>query len=105
MGCAVTLESASLPVPGPEHVAVAWPTLAVPGPKPQLAGPVPHPVVPELGAEGQYPGPSTHSPNTHFGGKLRGARVPLPSEILGPVDQYLGVPYAAPPIGERFTAP
>ncbi|XP_074818925.1 neuroligin-3 isoform X4 [Natator depressus] len=43
--------------------------------------------------------------NTHYG-KLRGVRVPLPSEILGPVDQYLGVPYAAPPIGEkRFMPP
>ncbi|XP_050983575.1 neuroligin-3a isoform X1 [Labeo rohita] len=43
--------------------------------------------------------------NTQYG-KLRGARVPLPSEILGPVDQYLGVPYAAPPVGEkRFLPP
>ncbi|XP_030620495.1 neuroligin-3a isoform X2 [Chanos chanos] len=43
--------------------------------------------------------------NTQYG-KLRGVRVPLPSEILGPVDQYLGVPYAAPPVGEkRFLPP
>ncbi|XP_072519082.1 neuroligin-3a isoform X2 [Salminus brasiliensis] len=43
--------------------------------------------------------------NTHYG-KLRGVRVPLPSEILGPVDQYLGVPYAAPPTGDkRFLPP
>uniref|UniRef100_A0A8C6TCK4 Neuroligin 3a n=1 Tax=Neogobius melanostomus TaxID=47308 RepID=A0A8C6TCK4_9GOBI len=43
--------------------------------------------------------------NTQYG-KLRGVRVPLPSEILGPVDQYLGVPYAAPPLGEkRFLPP
>ncbi|XP_046705524.1 neuroligin-3a isoform X2 [Silurus meridionalis] len=43
--------------------------------------------------------------NTHYG-KLRGMRVPLPSEILGPVDQYLGVPYAAPPVAEkRFLPP
>ncbi|MED6261367.1 Neuroligin-3 [Ataeniobius toweri] len=43
--------------------------------------------------------------NTQYG-KLRGVRVPLPSEILGPVDQYLGVPYAAPPMGEkRFMPP
>ncbi|KAG5263459.1 hypothetical protein AALO_G00265060 [Alosa alosa] len=52
-------------------------------------------------------GQSYHQPvaNTNYG-KLRGVRVPLPSEILGPVDQYLGVPYAAPPVGEkRFLPP
>ncbi|XP_040261370.1 neuroligin-3 [Bufo bufo] len=43
--------------------------------------------------------------NTHYG-KLRGMRVSLPNDILGPVDQYLGVPYAAPPVGEkRFLPP
>ncbi|NXP93415.1 NLGN3 protein, partial [Passerina amoena] len=52
--------------------------------------------------EGQVYSPTV---NTHYG-KLRGVRVPLPSEILGPVDQYLGVPYAAPPVGEkRFMPP
>lgn len=57
-------------------------------------------------AVGQVAG-QAYSPtvNTHYG-KLRGVRVPLPSEILGPVDQYLGVPYAAPPVGEkRFMPP
>ena len=43
--------------------------------------------------------------NTQYG-KLRGRRVAVPGEVLGPVDQYLGVPYAAPPIGEkRFMPP
>ncbi|XP_030637172.1 neuroligin-3b isoform X4 [Chanos chanos] len=43
--------------------------------------------------------------NTHLG-RLRGMRVPVPTEGLGPVDQYLGVPYAAPPVGEkRFMPP
>ncbi|XP_051876826.1 neuroligin-3a isoform X4 [Pristis pectinata] len=52
--------------------------------------------------EGQINYPTV---NTHYG-KLRGIRIPLPSEILGPVDQYLGVPYAAAPIGEkRFQPP
>lgn len=42
---------------------------------------------------------------TQFG-KLRGLRVPVPSEVLRPVDQYLGVPYAAPPVGDkRFMPP
>ncbi|XP_025060841.1 neuroligin-3 isoform X5 [Alligator sinensis] len=52
--------------------------------------------------EGQAYSPTV---NTRYG-KLRGVRVPLPSEILGPVDQYLGVPYAAPPVGDkRFMPP
>ncbi|XP_030641781.1 neuroligin 4 X-linked b [Chanos chanos] len=39
-------------------------------------------------------------------GKVRGLKTPLPSEILGPVEQYLGIPYAMPPTGERrFQAP
>ncbi|XP_076118720.1 neuroligin 4 X-linked b isoform X4 [Alosa pseudoharengus] len=39
-------------------------------------------------------------------GKLRGLKTPLPNEILGPVEQYLGIPYALPPTGERrFQAP
>ncbi|XP_077596450.1 neuroligin-3-like [Stigmatopora nigra] len=38
-------------------------------------------------------------------GKLRGLRVPVPSEVLRPVDQYLGVPYAAPPVGDKRFAP
>ncbi|XP_076013750.1 neuroligin 4 X-linked a isoform X2 [Genypterus blacodes] len=39
-------------------------------------------------------------------GKLRGVKVMLPNEILGPVEQYLGIPYALAPTGERrFQAP
>lgn len=41
---------------------------------------------------------------TQFG-KLRGLRVPVPSEVLRPIDQYLGVPYAAPPVGDRRFMP
>ncbi|KAJ8389294.1 hypothetical protein AAFF_G00121590 [Aldrovandia affinis] len=38
-------------------------------------------------------------------GKIRGVRKDLNNEILGPVEQYLGVPYATPPIGERRFQP
>ncbi|KPP79346.1 hypothetical protein Z043_101079 [Scleropages formosus] len=38
-------------------------------------------------------------------GKLRGLKTPLPNEILGPVEQYLGIPYASPPTGERRFQP
>ncbi|KAG7465308.1 hypothetical protein MATL_G00174990 [Megalops atlanticus] len=38
-------------------------------------------------------------------GKLRGVRKDLNNEILGPVEQYLGVPYATPPIGDRRFQP
>ncbi|MEQ2295882.1 Neuroligin-4, X-linked [Ameca splendens] len=38
-------------------------------------------------------------------GKLRGVKVTLPNEILGPVEQYLGIPYALAPTGERRFQP
>uniref|UniRef100_A0A8C4QGX0 Carboxylesterase type B domain-containing protein n=1 Tax=Eptatretus burgeri TaxID=7764 RepID=A0A8C4QGX0_EPTBU len=38
-------------------------------------------------------------------GKLRGVRITLNNEILGPVNQFLGVPFAAPPVGERRFQP
>ncbi|XP_006890400.1 PREDICTED: neuroligin-1 isoform X2 [Elephantulus edwardii] len=41
---------------------------------------------------------------TNFG-KIRGVKKELNNEILGPVIQFLGVPYAAPPTGERRFQP
>ncbi|KAM6446330.1 neuroligin-4, X-linked isoform 2-T5 [Liasis olivaceus] len=49
--------------------------------------------------QAQYPVVTTNY------GKIRGVRTPLPNEILGPVEQYLGVPYASPPTGERRFQP
>lgn len=42
---------------------------------------------------------------TTTNGKMRGFKKDLNNEILGPVVQFLGVPYAAPPIGERRFQP
>ena len=38
-------------------------------------------------------------------GRLRGMKKELNNEILGPVVQFLGVPYASPPTGERRFQP
>ena len=39
-------------------------------------------------------------------GQLRGVLKPLASDLLGPVVQYLGIPYARPPTGDRrFQSP
>lgn len=38
-------------------------------------------------------------------GKIRGVKKDLNNEILGPVEQYLGVPYATAPIGDRRFQP
>jgi len=42
---------------------------------------------------------------TTVNGKLRGVKKELNNEILGPVVQFLGVPYAAAPAGERRFQP
>ncbi|XP_038671122.1 neuroligin-1 isoform X4 [Scyliorhinus canicula] len=42
--------------------------------------------------------------NTNYG-RLRGVKKELSNEILGPVIQYLGVPYAASPTGDRRFQP
>ncbi|XP_006908227.1 neuroligin-4, X-linked isoform X2 [Pteropus alecto] len=52
-----------------------------------------------IDSQAQYPVVSTNY------GKIRGLRTPLPNEILGPVEQFLGVPYASPPTGERRFQP
>lgn len=49
--------------------------------------------------------PSKHPiVNTNYG-KIRGIKKDLNNEILGPVEQYLGVPYATAPIGDRRFQP
>ncbi|KAF6739176.1 Neuroligin-2 [Oryzias melastigma] len=49
--------------------------------------------------------PSKHPiVNTNYG-KIRGVKKDLNNEILGPVEQYLGVPYATAPIGDRRFQP
>ncbi|KAI1902555.1 hypothetical protein AGOR_G00017080 [Albula goreensis] len=50
-------------------------------------------------ANAKYPTVSTSY------GKLRGLRRELSNEVLGPVEMYLGVPYASPPTGERRFQP
>ncbi|KAM6949295.1 LOW QUALITY PROTEIN: neuroligin-2a [Aplochiton taeniatus] len=58
-----------------------------------------------LGA-GQKVEPSSKQPlvTTNYG-RLRGLKKDLNNEILGPVEQYLGVPYATAPIGDRRFQP
>ncbi|CAL8402002.1 unnamed protein product [Boreogadus saida] len=51
------------------------------------------------------PDPLKHPVVTTGYGKIRGVRRELNNEILGAVEQYLGVPYATPPIGERRFQP
>ncbi|XP_043953101.1 neuroligin-2a isoform X2 [Gambusia affinis] len=49
--------------------------------------------------------PSKHPIVSTNYGKLRGVKKDLNNEILGPVEQYLGVPYATAPIGDRRFQP
>ncbi|XP_034019942.1 neuroligin-2a isoform X2 [Thalassophryne amazonica] len=49
--------------------------------------------------------PSKHPVISTNYGKLRGIKKDLNNEILGPVEQYLGVPYATAPIGDRRFQP
>ncbi|XP_073429029.1 neuroligin-2 isoform X1 [Dendrobates tinctorius] len=55
-------------------------------------------------AEGQKVDEKYPVVNTNYG-KLRGVKKDLNNEILGPVVQYLGIPYATPPMGERRFQP
>ncbi|CAB1428974.1 unnamed protein product [Pleuronectes platessa] len=56
-------------------------------------------------ASSQKMDPSKHPIVTTNYGKLRGVKKDLNNEILGPVEQYLGVPYATAPIGDRRFQP
>ncbi|XP_077354986.1 neuroligin-2a isoform X2 [Festucalex cinctus] len=56
-------------------------------------------------ASGQKAEPSKPPVVTTNYGKLRGIKKDLNNEILGPVEQYLGVPYATAPIGDRRFQP
>ncbi|KAM4611441.1 neuroligin-2a isoform 1-T1 [Polymixia lowei] len=56
-------------------------------------------------ASSQRMDPSKHPMVTTNYGKLRGIKKDLNNEILGPVEQYLGVPYATAPIGDRRFQP
>lgn len=56
-------------------------------------------------ASSQKVDPSKHPIVTTNYGKLRGIKKDLNNEILGPVEQYLGVPYATAPIGDRRFQP
>ncbi|XP_035482783.1 neuroligin-2a isoform X1 [Scophthalmus maximus] len=56
-------------------------------------------------AASQKMDPSKHPIVTTNYGKIRGIKKDLNNEILGPVEQYLGVPYATAPIGDRRFQP
>ncbi|XP_029310330.1 neuroligin-2-like isoform X2 [Cottoperca gobio] len=56
-------------------------------------------------ASSQKVDPSKNPIVTTNYGKIRGIKKDLNNEILGPVEQYLGVPYATAPIGDRRFQP
>ncbi|KAL2079067.1 hypothetical protein ACEWY4_024811 [Coilia grayii] len=66
----------------------------------QWAGPVPMALAQRGGHD-----PSKYPLVTTNYGKLRGVKKELNNEILGPVEQFLGVPYATAPIGDRRFQP
>uniref|UniRef100_A0A8U7NT08 Neuroligin 2 n=2 Tax=Corvus moneduloides TaxID=1196302 RepID=A0A8U7NT08_CORMO len=87
--------------PPPLTLALALVLWAPPPP----AAPQPHPPQPPPQAPPDPP-PDPRFPvvPTQYG-RLRGARRDLSNELLGPVQAFLGVPYAAPPLGPRRWAP
>ncbi|KAK4805153.1 hypothetical protein QYF61_007824 [Mycteria americana] len=88
--------------PPPLALALALALWAPPG-APQ---PPPPPPAAAAAAGGGDPPPDPRFPvvPTQYG-RLRGARRDLSNELLGPVQAFLGVPYAAPPLGPRRWAP
>uniref|UniRef100_A0A8U8BQS1 Uncharacterized protein n=1 Tax=Geospiza parvula TaxID=87175 RepID=A0A8U8BQS1_GEOPR len=82
--------SPPLPPPPPHHARPSPLALALA--LALWAAPPPSPAAPSGPAPGPY-------------GRLRGARRDLSNELLGPVQAFLGVPYAAPPLGPRRWAP
>ncbi|XP_074898323.1 neuroligin-2 isoform X5 [Buteo buteo] len=92
--------------PPPLALALALALWAPPG-APQPPPPPPPPAAGAAGAAGAGdPPPDPRFPvvPTQYG-RLRGARRDLSNELLGPVQAFLGVPYAAPPLGPRRWAP
>ncbi|XP_054662725.1 neuroligin-2 isoform X1 [Grus americana] len=84
--------------PPPLALALALALWAPPG--------APQPPPPPQAAAAGDPPPDPRFPvvPTQYG-RLRGARRDLSNELLGPVQAFLGVPYAAPPLGPRRWAP
>ncbi|XP_049648530.1 LOW QUALITY PROTEIN: neuroligin-2 [Accipiter gentilis] len=89
--------------PPPLALALALALWAPPG-APQPPPPPPAAAGAAAGAGDPPPDPRFPVVPTQYG-RLRGARRDLSNELLGPVQAFLGVPYAAPPLGPRRWAP